>query len=122
LAAIQHCQLAQVTNNYDPALLMAAIITPESSGDPNAIGKAYDTGLAQVVPNEHPNPQFRNRPSQAQLLEPQFNLNYAACLLRDNIKRTGTIRAGLSAVNGSATYPDVILAHYARFTESVKIL
>ena len=101
LEAVLHCDVQQVMDSYDAGLLMAAIVMQESSGDPNAIGKAHDTGLAQVVPNEHPDPMFKNRPSQAQLLEPQFNLNYAACLLRDNIKRTGSVRRGLTAYNGS---------------------
>ena len=76
--AIAHCGLE--TPGYDPALLMAAIVTSprkrgaESSGDPNAMGKAHDTGLGQVVNNSHP--LFPNRPSQVELLDPQFNTGF----------------------------------------------
>ena len=111
--AIAHCGL--VTPGYDPALLMAAIVTQESSGNPSAMGAAHDTGLGQVVNNSHP--LFPNRPSQEQLLDPQFNLNFAACLLRDNLKRTGTVEAAVNAYNGNGihggrTYAQIIFGHY----------
>ncbi len=98
--AIAHCGLA--TPGYDAALLMAAIVTQESSGNPNAMGKAHDTGLGQVVNNSHP--LFPNRPSQQELLDPQFNLNFAACLLRDNLKYTGTVEAAVNAYNGNGVH------------------
>ena len=119
--AVGECQLGQVTPGYDAALLMASIVTQESGGQWWAIGGAHDTGLAQVVPRENPNPVFRNRPSQQELLDPQFNLNFAACLLRDNIARTGSVMAGLNAYNGNGihggrAYAEIILEHYASFT------
>ena len=114
--AINHCGL--VTPGYDTALLMAAIVTQESSGNPNAMGKAHDTGLGQVVNNSHP--IFPNRPSRTELLDPQFNLNFAACLLRDNLNYTGTVEGAVNAYNGNGvhngrTYAEIIFSHYNGF-------
>ena len=98
---------------------MAAIVTQESSGNPNAMGAAHDTGLAQVVNNSHR--LFPNRPSEQELLDPQFNLNFAACLLRDNLKITGTVERAVNAYNGNGTfgggrtYAQIIFGHYNGF-------
>ena len=114
------------TPGYDAPLLMASIVTQESGGQWWVIGGAYDTGLAQVVPRENPNPVFRNRPSQQELLDPQFNLNFAACLLRDNIARTGSVVSGINAYNGNGihggrAYAEIILEHYASFTSQESV-
>lgn len=119
MKAISHCGL--VTPGYDTALLMAAIVTQESSGNPNAMGAAHDTGLGQVVNNSHP--LFPNRPSQQELLDPQFNLNFAACLLRDNLKRIGSVEGAVNAYNGNGihngrTYAEIIFGHYNGFQSS----
>ena len=120
MKAVAHCGLA--TPGYDPALLMAAIVMQESSGNPNAMGKAYDTGLGQVVNNSHP--LFPNRPSREELLDPQFNLNFASCLLRDNLNYTGSVEAAVDAYNGNGvhngrTYAQIIFGHYTSFLSRV---
>ena len=113
MKSIAHCGLT--TPGYDPALLIAAIVMQESSGNPNAMGAAHDTGLAQVVNRSHP--LFPNRPSREELLEPQFNLNFASCLLKDNLKYTGSVEAAVNAYNGNGihngqTYAQIIFGHY----------
>lgn len=118
--AVTFCQLGSVTGGYDAALLMAAIVTQESGGEPQAVGGAWDTGLAQVVPRENPNLVFVNRPTQRELFDPQFNLNFAACLLRDNIQRTGNVWEGIHdyngrGIHGGRKYADIILSHYNSF-------
>ena len=120
MKAVAHCGL--VTPGYDPAMLMAAIVTQESGGDPNAMGAAHDTGLGQVVNRSHSNPMFRNRPSREELLDPQFNLNFAACLLRDNVARLGNVEAAVNAYNGNGihngrTYAEIIFDHYRGFVK-----
>ncbi len=116
MKSIAHCGLT--TPGYDPALLMAAIVMQESSGDPNAMGAAHDTGLGQVVNNSHP--LFPNRPSREELLDPQFNLNFASCLLKDNLNYTGNVEAAINAYNGNGvhngrTYAQIIFDHYRNF-------
>ena len=59
------------------------------------------------------------------LLEPQFNLNFAACLLRDNLKRLGNMEAAVNAYNGygihnGRTYAQIVFAHYTRFVAVAK--
>ena len=120
MKSIAHCGL--VTPGYDPALLIAAIVTQESSGNPNAMGKAHDTGLGQVVNNSHP--LFPNRPSREELLDPQFNLNFASCLLKNNLNYTGSVEAAINAYNGNGihngrTYAQIIFDHYTSFQEHV---
>ena len=122
MKSIAHCGLA--TPGYDPALLMAAIVMQESSGDPHAMGAAHDTGLAQVVNRSHPNAMFRNRPSREELLDPQFNLNFASCLLKDNLNYTGSVEAAVDAYNGNGvhngrTYAEIIFGHYTSFLSRV---
>lgn len=50
-------------------------INYESSGNPNAIG---DNGVAIGLLQIHDNTSISGRPSSAQLLDPEFNIRYAA--------------------------------------------
>jgi hypothetical protein len=42
--AVMSCDVRQVTDSYHAALLMAAIMMQEWSGNPRAIGKAHHDG------------------------------------------------------------------------------
>ncbi|KKS95124.1 MAG: Lytic transglycosylase catalytic [Microgenomates group bacterium GW2011_GWC1_43_13] len=80
--------------------LVAAVMMIESGGDPNAISKKYATGLMQVMPDF----TMPGRPSQKELLNPVFNLEYGCGILSDKINDWGSVKDGLWAYYGTASY------------------
>ena len=81
----------------------------ESGGDPNAISEAYATGLMQVMPDF----TMSGRPSQEELFNPVFNLEYGCGILSDKINDWGSVKDGLWAYYGTASnyadYADKVL-------------
>lgn len=75
--------------------LVAAVMTVESAGDPNAVSYAGAVGLMQVMPRET---GFPSRPPAARLLEPDFNLGTGVHILATEIQWAGgDVRKGLMA-------------------------
>lgn len=67
----------------DPDLL-AALITVESSGDPNAVSYAGAVGLMQVMPY-HPT-RFPGRPPASHLYDPENNLAWGGRILASELE------------------------------------
>ncbi|MFH1561662.1 MAG: transglycosylase SLT domain-containing protein, partial [Patescibacteria group bacterium] len=95
------------TYNLDPSLI-AALISIESGGNPDAHSNCGAIGLMQVMPND---PQkygeepclskfdpsiFASRPSSDQLFDPEFNIQYGTQLLSGMISYWGGLEAGLT--------------------------
>ncbi len=80
--------------------LLAAVIWAESAGDPAAMRyepywDVTSYGLMQIVDWD-----FR-RVTPEQLLDPAFNVDYGASILRQSIEQGGSLRVGLAAYNCS---------------------
>lgn len=87
----------------DPRII-ATVIQIESGGDPYAMGGSFDTGLMQVVAQESGKSWATERPTQAELFAPAFNIQYGTTMLAGLItKNGGDVRKALAEYNtGSA--------------------
>ena len=82
-----------------PPELLATIVNFESGGDPNAGHKVSGaTGLGQVMPREA---GFPGRPTRAELLDPDVNLDWSARILADGFKRWKTPQQAAAAYLGA---------------------
>jgi hypothetical protein len=90
-AVLQFCGLITYyakLNGLDPDFV-AAVITQESGGNPEILSDAGAVGLIQVMPRDGISatfmctngPCFANRPSIAELKDPEFNLAYGTKML-----------------------------------------
>ena len=80
----------------DPALI-AAVISVESAGDPNAFGSAGEVGLMQVLPSTA---KWIMRVESAQLYDPATNIQTGTAYLRYCIDRKGgNVTAGICGYN-----------------------
>ncbi|MGI5841391.1 MAG: transglycosylase SLT domain-containing protein [Patescibacteria group bacterium] len=106
-------------NGLEPSLI-AAIITIESGGNPSAISYQGAVGLMQVMPRDNPKgynfmcpngPCFADRPTTAQLLDPEFNIQYGTALLARLIRYWGSIEGGIYHYGpaGHSTYTGMVL-------------
>jgi hypothetical protein len=107
------------------ANLIAAVMTVESAGDPDAYSRNGAVGLMQVMPRDGlaasftciNGPCFAKRPSMAELYDPEFNLQYAGGMLAGLINRHGSWRDALFAYGPAGvgySYADKVLAVYER--------
>lgn len=104
----------------DP-LLVAAVMTQESGGQPEVISASGAVGLMQVMPSDGAaagfqcanGPCFGSRPSTAQLMDPEFNIDYGTRMIAGLIERNGDTRDALMAYgpyNVGYYYADKVLA------------
>jgi hypothetical protein len=85
-------------HGLDPSLL-AAVWDFESSGNPGAVNKSSGaTGLGQVMPRER---GFPDRPTQAELLDPETNAEWSARILKSGLQRYGSEDKALAAYLGA---------------------
>jgi soluble lytic murein transglycosylase-like protein len=109
-------------NNLDPDLI-AAVMTVESAGNPDAYSHSGAVGLMQVMPRDGiaasftcvNGPCFANRPSMAELYQPEYNLEYAGKMLAGLINRHGNWRDALHAYGPAGagySYADKVLGVY----------
>lgn len=104
-------------NGLEPDLI-AGLMVIESGGNPSAYSKDGATGLMQVMPRDGISGQkygamFKNRPTVAQLEDPEFNVKYGTQFLATLIKRYGSVRDGLKyygPANYGYKYADMVLA------------
>jgi soluble lytic murein transglycosylase-like protein len=112
-------------NDLDP-LLLAAIITQESGGDPQAYSASGAVGLMQVMPRDGiaagfmciSGPCFSSRPSIEELTDPEFNIAYGAHLFAGLISQHGDIREALCSYGPhdvGYTYADAVLNIYSTY-------
>lgn len=103
------CELIETSAQeygLDP-FLVAAVITQESVGNPNAYSSSGAVGLMQVMPrdglaatcegcfNAQGVNYFTERPTMAELFDPAFNIDYGSEYLAGRIAYWGSVREGV---------------------------
>lgn len=86
----------------DPELV-AVVMLVESGGTSNAVSKSGAVGLMQAMPRDGKAagfmcdrvPCFANRPTIAQLSNPEFNVEFCVRLLASEIREAGSVEKGL---------------------------
>ncbi len=87
----------------DP-LLILAVMAVESRLNPIAESENGAKGLMQIIPGYHQDKLDAN--ARATILDPMTNVLLGARILKDYIRRTGSLEGGLQFYNGSASDPD----------------
>ena len=111
-----------------PADLLAALIWQESGGNSKAYSRSGAVGLMQVMPRDgiakefecSNGPCFANRPTIAQLKDPEFNIAYGARMLANLVNRHGNLRDALKAygpMDVGYYYSDKVLGIYKKYRE-----
>ncbi len=117
-------QQAAGQHGLDPRLV-AAVITIESAGNPQAFSPQGAVGLMQIMPSDGiaatfqclNGPCFGDRPSASELFDPAFNVEYGAGLLSSLITRHGSWREALAAygpMDVGYSYADMVLEVYEK--------
>jgi soluble lytic murein transglycosylase-like protein len=112
-------------NSLSPDLI-AALIVQESSGKPQAYSHSGAVGLMQVMPRDgiaakfmcKNGPCFTNRPTIAELQDPEFNISYGTRMLAGLFKRFGNMRDALKSygpMDVGYSYADKVLAIEKRY-------
>jgi hypothetical protein len=104
----KHC------GSFDPRLFLT-IIAVESGGNPNAINsQSKATGLGQIMPREAGG-AFANRPTQAELLDPETNIQWMVKIYSGNYERyknsTFPLERALCAYYGGTPLGNNLLAN-----------
>ena len=111
-----------IERSLDPDLV-AALIWQESNGNPAAYSRDGAVGLMQVMPKDGiaanfmcvNGPCFKDRPTIAELEDPEFNIAYGTKMLSGLKSRYGSIREGLKSygpMNVGYYYADKVLGIY----------
>ncbi|MEA3439527.1 MAG: lytic transglycosylase domain-containing protein [Chloroflexota bacterium] len=106
--------------------LIAALIWQESGGNPVVYSKSGAVGLMQVMPRDGlaatficvNGPCFENRPTIAELNDPEFNISYGTKMLSGLLVKNGNIRNALKAYGPMDTgyyYADKVLGIYESY-------
>lgn len=101
--------------------LIAALMLEESGGDPQALSRSGAVGLLQVMPRDgaargfvcQNGPCFASRPTAAELVDPEFNMDYGTRTLASLVKKMGSLRDALKAygpVGMGYRYADAVLS------------
>lgn len=101
--------------------LIAALILQESGGNPDAYSSSGAVGLMQVMPRDGlaayflcvNGPCFKDRPSRAELFNPEFNLKYGTRMLARLHKKHRDLRETLKSygpMDVGYAYADKVLA------------
>lgn len=107
----------------DP-LLILAVMAVESRFNPVAESLVGAKGLMQVVPRHHLDKLMEHGGADA-VLDPVTNIALGARILKEYIRRTGSLEAGLQFYNGaladpSSQYAQKVLAEKERLQEAVR--
>jgi soluble lytic murein transglycosylase-like protein len=127
---LQWCELITeyaLRRGIEPDLL-AALILQESGGNPEAYSHSGAVGLMQVMPRNglaasfmcSNGPCFQNRPTIAELKDPEFNISYGTKMLAGLKKKHGNIRDALKYYGPADVgyyYSDIVLSLYQRFRQ-----
>ena len=125
---LRWCDLIEgyaTNNDLDPALV-AAVILQESGGDPIIMSHAGAVGLMQIMPRDGiaasamcaNGPCFANRPSIAELQDPETNIEFGTQYLRWTIDYYGSTRDGLlhyGPRDVGYSYADIVIGIYNRY-------
>ena len=107
----------------DP-LLILAVMAVESRFNPVAESLVGAKGLMQVVPRHHMDKLMEHGGEDA-VLDPVINIALGARILKEYVRRTGSLEAGLQFYNGaladpSSQYAQKVFAEKERLQEAVR--
>jgi hypothetical protein len=107
----------------DP-LLILAVMAVESRFNPVAESLVGAKGLMQVVPRHHLDKLLEHGGEEA-VLDPMINIPVGARILKEYIRRTGSLEAGLQFYNGSLADPSIryaqkVIAEKERLHQAVR--
>src|SRR5438445_1079038 len=107
----------------DP-LLILAVMAVESRFNPVADSLVGAKGLMQVMPRHHLD-KLLEHGGEAADLDPMINIPVGARILKEYIRRTGSVEAGLQFYNGSladpsSQYAQKVIAERERLQEAVR--
>ena len=107
----------------DP-LLIIAVMAVESRFNPVAESVVGAKGLMQVIPRHHMDKLMEQGGADA-VLDPVTNIALGARILKEYIRRTGSLEAGLQFYNGaladtSSQYAQKVLAEKERLQQAVR--
>lgn len=107
----------------DP-LLILAVMAIESRFNPIAESWVGAKGLMQVVPKHHQDKLLEHGGEEA-VLDPMTNIFLGARILKEYIRRTGSLEAGLQFYNGaladpSSQYAQKVMAEKERLEQAVR--
>jgi soluble lytic murein transglycosylase-like protein len=107
----------------DPLLLLA-VMAIESRFNPIAESDMGAKGLMQVIPKYHAHMVAQHGGEQA-MLDPSVNILLGARILKDYIKRTGSVEAGLQYYNGALAdettqYAEKVIAEQERLKQALR--
>lgn len=107
----------------DPLLLLA-VISVESRFNPVAESAMGAKGLMQIIPRFHRD-KLDELGGEDAVLDPETNIRVGARILKEYVRRTGTLEAGLQYYNGamsdeSAQYSQKILAERSRLEATLR--
>jgi hypothetical protein len=107
----------------DP-LLILAVMAVESRFNPVAESLVGAKGLMQVVPRHHLDKLMEHGGAEA-VLDPATNIALGARILKEYIRRTGSLEAGLQFYNGAladptSQYAQKVLAEKERLQEAMR--
>jgi hypothetical protein len=127
---LQWCTLITTYADYHglPPDLVAAVMLQESGGKPLAYSHSGAVGLMQVMPRDGiatkfmciNGPCFTNRPTIAELQDPEFNIAYGTKMLAGLASRFGNYRDALKSygpMDVGYGYADKVLAIYHRHSQ-----
>ena len=109
----------------DP-LLILAVMAVESRFNPVAESLVGAKGLMQVVPRHHLDKLLEHGGEEA-VLDPMINIPVGARILKEYIRRTGSVEAGLQFYNGALADPSIryaqkVIAERERLQQAVRRL
>lgn len=113
----------------DPLLLLA-LWNHESGCDPNAVNNGQNgtratkaTGLGQVMPSDaYVSPEkFSNRPTSAELKDPELNAMWSASILEGALRTNDSLYDALNAYSGGhgQGFYDSVTSIYEKFTRGI---
>jgi energy-converting hydrogenase Eha subunit A len=110
-------------SEIDP-LLILAVMAIESRFNPIAESVMGAKGLMQVIPKHHQDKFFEFGGEDA-VLEPMTNIRVGARILKEYIRRTGSLEAGLQLYAGalsdiSAQYAQKVMAEKERLRQALR--
>ncbi len=109
----------------DP-LLILAVMAIESRFNPIAESLVGAKGLMQVMPKHHQD-KLAETGGEESMLDPTTNILLGARILKEYIRRTGSLEAGLQFYNGalsdaSSQYAQKVIAEKERMQQAVRRL
>ncbi|MGB7543555.1 MAG: transglycosylase SLT domain-containing protein [Burkholderiales bacterium] len=107
----------------DP-LLILAVMAIESRFNPIAESVVGAKGLMQVMPKHHQD-KLAEAGGEESMLDPTTNIFLGARILKEYIRRTGSLEAGLQSYNGalsdaSSQYAQKVIAEKERLQQAVR--